>query len=110
MSFGPSGRPCIDESLEGRALGAVDVRPIVCDVEALQTADAEVIDALARLHLHVRRAGCRLELRGASDQLRELIAFMGLLEVLRVEPRGQPEDREEPLGLQEEVEPDDLPV
>jgi hypothetical protein len=101
---------------EGRALGAVnDRRPntdsaIVCDVGALQAANAEVVDALARMHLQALRVGCRLELRNASDQLRELIVFMGLCEVLRLETRRQPEDGEQALGLQEEVQPDDLPV
>jgi ABC-type transporter Mla MlaB component len=40
------------------------------------------VDALARLHLVARRRNCRIELRQASDQLRELVAFMGLENVL----------------------------
>jgi ABC-type transporter Mla MlaB component len=58
---------------------------VVLDVSALAP-DAVTIDALARLQLTARRVGQRLELHDASDQLRELIAFAGLSDVLRVEP------------------------
>jgi ABC-type transporter Mla MlaB component len=44
--------------------------------------DAVTIDALARLQLAARRHDCRVRLRNASDELRELIAFMGLCDVL----------------------------
>jgi ABC-type transporter Mla MlaB component len=50
-------------------------------------ADAVAVDALARLQLAARRHGCELRLRNASPELRELIAFMGLRDVLRVAPR-----------------------
>ena len=40
------------------------------------------VDALARLQLGARRQGCRVCLRNASSALRELVAFMGLSEVL----------------------------
>ncbi len=40
------------------------------------------VDALARLQLGARRNGCRVRLRNASSALRELVAFMGLSEVL----------------------------
>jgi hypothetical protein len=54
---------------------------LVVDVEGL-TADAKTIDALARLALVARRHGCRPRLWRASDELRELIEFVGLGEVL----------------------------
>jgi hypothetical protein len=60
---------------------------IVVDVQAL-CADAATIDALARLELNAQRLGRRIELRNASRELRRLIAFCGLDEVLRVEPEG----------------------
>ena len=58
-------------------------RPAVafCDVSGIEP-DAVTVDALARLQLAARRAGCQVRLRGASPELRELVAFMGLEEVL----------------------------
>jgi ABC-type transporter Mla MlaB component len=53
----------------------------VCDVAGL-AADAVAADALARLALAGRRRGCQVSLRGSSERLRELLAFMGLAEVL----------------------------
>jgi ABC-type transporter Mla MlaB component len=44
--------------------------------------DAVTVDALARLQLAARRHGCQVRLRGASRELRELLAFMGLSDVL----------------------------
>ena len=40
------------------------------------------IDALARLQLGAQRNGCRIRLCNASSALRELVAFMGLRDVL----------------------------
>jgi ABC-type transporter Mla MlaB component len=54
---------------------------VFCDVQGLR-ADAVTIDALARLQLAARRNQCQLRLRGASNELRELVAFMGLGDVL----------------------------
>jgi ABC-type transporter Mla MlaB component len=53
----------------------------VCDVHGVD-ADAVAVDALCRLQLAARRHGCRVRLRHASDELLELVAFMGLTEVL----------------------------
>ncbi|HZS15647.1 MAG TPA: STAS domain-containing protein [Candidatus Dormibacteraeota bacterium] len=53
----------------------------VCDVCGVDP-DAVTVDALARLQLAARRKGCRVVLRHASDGLRELVAFMGLEDVL----------------------------
>jgi anti-anti-sigma regulatory factor len=85
-----------------------DARPrtIVCDVSALDL-DATTIDALARLQLSSRRVGCTLMLRHASRELRELLAFAGLDGVLCLEPRGQPEEREQRVGVEEERELDE---
>jgi ABC-type transporter Mla MlaB component len=57
--------------------------PVVafCKVERVN-ADAVTVDALARLQLVARRHGCQVRLRGASDELRELVGFMGLDAVL----------------------------
>ena len=53
----------------------------LCDVRGVAP-DAVAVDALARLQLGARRHGCRVRLRGASSELRGLVAFMGLSEVL----------------------------
>jgi ABC-type transporter Mla MlaB component len=52
-----------------------------CDVSGV-AADAVTVDALARLQLAARRQRCQIRLRGASDELRDLVAFMGLEDVL----------------------------
>jgi ABC-type transporter Mla MlaB component len=52
------------------------------DLPGLCEPDAVTVDALARLQLAARRCACRVRLRGASDELRELVAFMGLADIL----------------------------
>ena len=54
---------------------------VFCDVSGVEP-DAVAVDALARLQLAARRRGCRVRLRGGSSELRELVAFMGLRDVL----------------------------
>jgi ABC-type transporter Mla MlaB component len=54
---------------------------VVCDVHGVK-ADAVTVDALARLQLAIRRQQCQVRLRGASPELRELVVFMGLADVL----------------------------
>jgi ABC-type transporter Mla MlaB component len=53
---------------------------IVCDVNGVRS-DAVAVEALARLRLGAKRHGCRVRLRGASGELLELLAFMGLANV-----------------------------
>ena len=52
-----------------------------CDVDGVR-ADAVAVDALARFALAARRRGCVVKLRGASVELLELVAFIGLDDVL----------------------------
>jgi ABC-type transporter Mla MlaB component len=52
------------------------------DVTGFETVDAVTVDALARLQRGARAQGCQVRLRGASDQLLQLIEFMGLRDVL----------------------------
>jgi len=80
---------------------------IVCDVGALVKPDVGTIDALARFQLAAQRFGCEIRLRHASAELKELVAWIGLVDVLRVEPRRQAEEREQHLGVEEERELDD---
>ena len=57
----------------------VDV--VFCDVGGVDP-DAVTVDALARLQLAARRHGCQVRLRHASYELLDLLAFMGLHDVL----------------------------
>lgn len=52
-----------------------------CDVSGIDP-DAVTVDALARLQLAAGRLRCQVRLRGASSELLELVAFMGLSDVL----------------------------
>ncbi len=78
-----------------------------CDVAGVEP-DAATVDALARLQLAAQRHGCQVRLGDASEELVELVAFMGLGDALavtlRVEPRRQPEQGKQRLGSQEERE------
>lgn len=94
--------------LEGRG-----AQLIVCDVSAVIDPDAATIDALARVQLTARRLGGDVRLRNACDQLRDLVTFVGLADVvpvgaaIRLEPRRQAEEREQARGVEEEANPDD---
>jgi ABC-type transporter Mla MlaB component len=52
-----------------------------CEVDGV-VPDAVTADALARLQLAARRRGCQVRLRGAPSELLDLLAFMGLRDVL----------------------------
>jgi ABC-type transporter Mla MlaB component len=52
-----------------------------CDVVGIAP-DAVTVEALARLQLAARHYGCRVRLRHASSELLDLVAFMGLSDVL----------------------------
>lgn len=88
---------------------------VACDVAQLRTPDIGTVDALARLALAVQRRGGRVRLEHASPELSDLVVLAGLARVLRLaalplEPLGQPEEREEAGGIEEERDPDDLSV
>ena len=53
----------------------------LCDVRDVDP-DAVTVDALARLQLAAGRHGCQVRLRHASDELLDLVTFMGLRDVL----------------------------
>jgi len=53
----------------------------LCDVYGIAP-DAVTVDALAQLQLGARRHGCTVRLQNASDELRDLVEFMGLTAVL----------------------------
>ena len=62
--------------LQGSSAGVA-----LCDVRGVDV-DAVTVDALARLQLAARRHGCQIRLRHASTELLDLVAFMGLSDVL----------------------------
>ena len=54
---------------------------VFCDMDGV-VANVATVEALAHLQLVAQRSGCRIRLRNASAELRELVAFMGLRDVL----------------------------
>lgn len=67
-------RVCAVLASAGPGLLACELADVAADVTA--------VDALARLALAARRHGCHVRVLGASPELRELVAFMGLDAVL----------------------------
>ena len=60
-------------------------RTALCDVRGVEP-DAVTVDALARLQLGAGRHHCRVRLQNASPELLDLVAFMGLENVLSGRP------------------------
>ena len=115
VMIGPVTRDAIPAVCERarRLLAGCDAGPVVCDVGALAEPDAITIDALARLQLTARRLGRRVELRRTCDELEDLLELTGLREVLTgggpvvgsaVEAWGEPELREQALGVEKEAD------
>jgi anti-anti-sigma regulatory factor len=86
---------------------------LVIDVGHLEEPDAAAVDALCRMRLVAGRFGCRLQLRRASPELRELLYLIGLSFVTpdagpsRRRLERQAEQREEAVGVEEEGDPGD---
>jgi hypothetical protein len=98
---------------------------VVFDIRELARPDATAIEALARLQLTALRHGRRIRLRNACGELEDLLALVGLVELLPViepgldpgpepgrgpsglESRRQPEQREQPRRVEEERDPVD---
>jgi len=57
----------------------------ICDVSGVGV-DAVAIDAVARLQLAARRHACEIRLCSAPPELLDLVAFMGLTNVLPCDP------------------------
>ena len=91
-------------------------RLVVRDLGWIDAADLATVDALARVALVARRLGRDVRVEGASPELRELLALAGLAGVvpcagdLPLDAVGQPEQREEPGGVEEEDDPADPAV
>jgi ABC-type transporter Mla MlaB component len=58
-----------------------DADVALCDVTGVEP-DAVTVDALARLQLAARQHGCTVRLRHASQELLDVVDFMGLRDVL----------------------------
>jgi len=63
-------------------LAALDPGLVICDVSRVVDPDAATIDALARLQLTARRLGHKVRIRHASHQLKDLLWFTGLQDVV----------------------------
>ena len=77
---------------------------------SIRVADVAAIQELAHMQICARRRGCELCFTDVSDELVALIDFVGLGDVLRVEVRRKPEEREQLLGVEEEGELPDPPI
>jgi ABC-type transporter Mla MlaB component len=95
--------PALCERL-ARLLDATEADRVDCDLGDLAPADLRTVDVLARLQLTAMRHGSALCLRRAPAAVLELVVLAGLTSILRsgVEVVGQPEQREEAGGVQEE--------
>jgi ABC-type transporter Mla MlaB component len=86
---------------------------LVCEVAATADPDMATVELLARLQLVARRLGRQVRLSRAPAGLVELLALLGLDEVLqsrngsRLQPERQPEEREQPFRVEERGEIDD---
>jgi hypothetical protein len=74
------------------------------DCGSLRKPTAATIDQIARLQLAARRCDCELELKNTNPLLLELIGFVGLSGVLRVEAERQAEQGKQPCSVEEEGE------
>lgn len=95
-------------------------RLILCDVSAVAHPDLAIVALLARLQLTARRLGRGILLHRAQPRLVEMILFSGLGGVLplssglpsglTLEPGWEAEQREQPVHVEEVVDPLDPAV
>ncbi|SEP87615.1 STAS domain-containing protein [Streptomyces radiopugnans] len=112
--------PLLCERLH-RVLNRTRADPVVVDTGEFCEADMVTVEALARMQLTARRLGRRIRLGNADGGLLRFLAWTGLdAELLTAgagtgavpdrgrsagsEARRQPEQREQPRGVQEGVE------
>jgi hypothetical protein len=110
-----AGIPRLCDRARAVLLGAGEAA-VVCDVASVGEPDAATVEALAGLQLTAQRLGRRMPFRHAGGRLRDLVAMMGLGDVLvlagdlPLQAWGQAEQREQALGVEEEAEPGDPAV
>jgi len=85
-----------------------DTEEVVGYVDATSP-DLALVESLARMQLRARRRGERVCLRGVPDDLRGLLELVGLTDVLAVEPKREPELREQ-VRVDEVMQPGDPPL
>lgn len=86
---------------------------LVVEMGHVTNPDLTTVEALARLQLAAARTGYAICLRDAPPTLRAMLALVGLDGVLPLCPgselglEGKTEEREQPGGVEKEVEPCD---
>ena len=90
--------------------GQLSLYHVDCNLGHARRADLATVNALTRAHVNARRQGAQLRLVNVSPELQELIAFVGLADVLLGRRRGQPEEREQALGVEEGGKAGDSPA
>jgi ABC-type transporter Mla MlaB component len=112
----PDLAPCDVRALAGqlvRQLRRGEVADVLVDVSSVQTPDVGYIDGLARLQLGARRSGSRVRLLGPCPRLLELLALVGLDDLLPIDDREsgdlhrESEHREQPVDVEVGVDPGD---
>jgi hypothetical protein len=99
--------------VSGQGSGGQGSAVVVCDVSGIAEPDLVTVEALTRLSLTARRLGCELTVRGAGPWLRTLATFVGLAGAVGLpasgssERRGEAEEREQPVDVEERVDPAD---
>jgi hypothetical protein len=79
--IGPADLQGLSERFR-RCLWTMDACRIECDVSSLVGPHLDSVDALARLQLIGQQEGALLRVRGASEELQELLEFVGLSDVV----------------------------
>jgi ABC-type transporter Mla MlaB component len=104
-------RPLADRLV--RQLRREEVVDVLVDVSGVRTPDVGYVDALARLQLGARRYGSRVRLVGPCPRLLELLALVGLEDLLPADGREsgdlhrEAEHREQPVDVEVGVDPGD---
>jgi hypothetical protein len=83
---------------------------VTCHLGSVAAPDLGTVDALCRLRMSVAHMGYVLRLIEATPQLEELLTWCGLDESSLVQGEREAEEREETIGVEEEVEPGDPTV
>ena len=83
---------------------------VLVNCARIRNPDLKTIDYLCRVQLGLKRSGRQACLANSNDDLKALIRFSGLSGVLRIEVQRQPEEREEPGGVEEERDLGDPPA
>jgi anti-anti-sigma regulatory factor len=104
-------RPLVDRLTRRLRRGAVAA--VLVDVSEVRTPDIAYVDALARLRLRAHRHGCRVRLIDPCPRLLELLALVGLEDLLLADAavsgdlHRQLEHREQPFDIAVGVDPGD---